>query len=313
MSLPNVPSTGFGTPGRPSAVSPAALLTAVRRLLRPLVRLMMRSGLTFPVLADSLRRLFVEIAITDILTDPTTRTDSRISLLTGVHRKEIRRLREIPADPLDAPDIVTLASQIVARWIGGAPFADSQGHPKPLLRIGTGDTEPSFADLVASVTSDVRPRAVLEDLLEHGVLVVDAEDRVLLTADAFLPRPGGEEQLFYFARNLHDHVAAAVENISAAPAGAATISVEGSAAGPALCLDRSVHYDNLTETQARDLRDYARAAAMRALLDVNRRAQELTAHAAAGADASPMQRVNFGVYIFDEREPSGSGTGLRRG
>ncbi len=308
MSPFNVPSTGFANPGRPRAVSPAALLTAVRRLLRPLVRLMMRSGLTFPVLAESLRRLFVEIAITDILTDPNTRTDSRVSLLTGVHRKEIRRLREIPADSRDAPDIVTLVSQIVARWIGGAPFADSQGRPKPLLRIGTGNAEPSFADLVASVTSDVRPRAVLDDLLEHGVLFVDAEDRVRLTADAFLPRPGGEAQLFYFARNLHDHVAAAVANISAVGISAATIGAEG----PASFLDRSVHYDNLTETQARDLRAYAREAAMRALSDVNRRAQELTAHAAADADGAPMQRVNFGVYIFDEHEPLGPRTGLRR-
>src|ERR1700761_3229938 len=95
---------------------PAPLLQATRRLLRPLVRLMMRSGLTFPILVDMLRSLFVEVAITDILTDPKARTDSRISLLTGVHRKEIRRLRELPVDAQDAPEIVTLVGQIVARW-----------------------------------------------------------------------------------------------------------------------------------------------------------------------------------------------------
>ena len=114
---------------RTQPVLPAPLLKAARRLLRPLVRLMMQSGLTFPVLAETLRRLFVEIAARDILTDPKTRTDSRISLLTGVHRKEIRRLRELPPDPVDAPDIVTLVSQIVARWIGGAPFTDENDPP----------------------------------------------------------------------------------------------------------------------------------------------------------------------------------------
>src|SRR6201996_8446891 len=113
---------------------PAPLLQATRRLLRPLVRLMMRSGLTFPILVDMLRSLFVEIAINDVLTDPKARTDSRISLLTGVHRKEIRRLLETPADAEDVPDIVTLASQIVARWVGTAPFIDSEGRPLPLRR-----------------------------------------------------------------------------------------------------------------------------------------------------------------------------------
>ena len=286
-------------PDRAHPILPALLLQAARRLLRPLVRLMMQSGLTFPVLAVSLRRLFVEIAVNDILTDPKARTGSRLSLLTGVHRKEIRRLREMPADPVDAPDIVTLASQIVARWIGSAPFTDAGGRPRPLPRIGNGiaiapkngtnPAEPSFVELVASVTTDVRPRAVLDDLLAHHVVFVDEQDRVRLNADAFIPRPGGEEQLFYFARNLHDHVAASVANISAA--------------GTALFLDRSVHYDRLTPAQGAALRDYARAAAMRALLDVNRRALELTAETTSDGHGSATQRVNFGVYVFDEHEP----------
>ena len=36
--------------------SPAALVKAARRVLRPLVRLMMRNGLTYPLLADAVRR-----------------------------------------------------------------------------------------------------------------------------------------------------------------------------------------------------------------------------------------------------------------
>jgi hypothetical protein len=269
-------------------VPPASLLKAARRLLRPLVRLMMQSGLTFPVLADSLRRLFVEIAANDILTDPKQRTDSRISLLTGVHRKEIRRLREMPADTEEPPDIVTLASQIVARWIGAAPFTGAGGQPRPLPRTGNG-LDPSFDQLVASVTTDVRSRAVLDDLLGHGVVFMDANEHVQLNAEAFIPRPGGEEQLFYFARNLHDHVAAAVANVAAA--------------GAAPFLDRSVHYDRLTPSQAEALRDYARVAAMRVLLDVNRRALELTEttpETQPAAQPAEAGRVNFGVYVFDD-------------
>jgi hypothetical protein len=273
---------------------PAPLLKAARRLLRPLVRLMMRSGLTFPVLADSLRRLFVEVAINDILTDPKSRTDSRISLLTGVHRKEIKRLREMPADNDDTPFVVTLVSQIVARWAGTVPFADADGQPRLLSRIhsGTSEAEPSFDALIESVTTDVRPRAVLDDLLSHGVVSMDEGDRVRLNVGAFIPRPGGEEQLFYFARNLHDHVAAAVANIATA--------------GVPPFLDRSVHYDRLTPAQARALEDYARAAAMRVLLEVNRHALELTA---SEPDAAPAdgRRVNLGIFVFNEDEPPVAG------
>ena len=279
-------------PDRPSPLPPASLLKAARRLMRPLVRLMMQSGLTFPVLADALRRLFVEIAANDLLPDPKARTDSRISLLTGVHRKEIRRLREMPVDSVDAPDIVTLVSQIVARWAGGAPFIDADGRPRPLVRIAREGAGPSFDELVASVTSDVRPRAVLDDLLGHGVVFMDAEDRVQLNTVAFIPRPGGEEQLFYFARNLHDHVAAAVANIGAP--------------GAPPFLDRSVHYDRLTPAQVETLREYAREAAMRVLLDINRRAQELT-EATPETDAAEPGRINFGIYVFNEPERPAAG------
>lgn len=266
---------------QPQPLPPNALLKAARRLLRPLVRLMMQSGVTFPVVADALRRLFVDVAVNEILTDPKSRTDSRISILTGVHRKEIKRLRSIPADITAAPEVITPASLIIARWLGSAAFADEAGMPRPLPRVA--DEGASFAALVASVTSDIRPRAMLDELLSHGAVTMDGNDHVRLNAAAFLPRPGGEEQLFYFARNLHDHVAASVANISAA--------------GSTPFIDRSVHYDRLTPAQAAELHAFARDAAMRALLDVNRRAIELTEGEDEAPPADP-RRVNFGVFIY---------------
>jgi hypothetical protein len=107
---------------------------------------------------------------------------------------------------------------------------------------------------------------------------------VQLSTSAFIPRVGGEEQLFYFGRNLHDHVAAAVTNI-----GAASV---------APFLDRSLHYDGLTPEAARVLEDFARAAAMKALLDANRLALELIAQDPAPATQQNTRRVNFGIYIY---------------
>jgi hypothetical protein len=271
--------------------APAGLLSASRRLLRPLVRLMLRSGITFPVLIDVLRHLFVEVAVSDILTQPKARTDSRISLLTGVHRKEIRRYREMPPDSMAAPEIVTIASQIIARWLGSPPFVDDAGRPRPLPRVAeVGSSEPSFDSLVCSVTTDIRSRAVLDDWLSQGLVRMAPEDRVVLDADAFLPRPGGQEQLFYFARNLHDHVAAAVANISTGET--------------APFLDRSVHYDGLTQGQVRELEAFARDAAMRVLLEVNRKALELV-DANEIPDGEATHRVNFGAFVFSEIDTVG--------
>ena len=279
----------MSAPERPPPLPPQALLKAARRLLRPLVRLMMRSGVTFPIVADLMRSLFVEVATQELLTDARARTDSRISLLTGVHRKEIRRLRELPADSEAVPEVVTLSSQIIARWLGTRAYIDESGHPRPLPRTARSDTIISFEGLIASVTTDVRPRAVLDDWLSQGIVTLDADDVVHLEAEAFIPRAGGEEQLFYFARNLHDHVAAATANISAA--------------GPARFLDRSLHYDEMTPEAAERLEAFAREAGVRMLLEANRLALELTEGEAATIASAPTRRVNFGVYIYLEDEP----------
>ncbi|WP_158926176.1 DUF6502 family protein [Acidisphaera sp. S103] len=273
------------TPPQPSP--PAALLAASSRLLRPLVRLMVRGGITFPVLTDVLRRLFVEVAVTDILTQPKARTDSRISLLTGVHRKEIRRFREMPPDSTSPPEVVTVSTQIIALWLGSPRFVDDRGRPRSLPRAAEpGSDAPSFESLVSSVTTDIRPRAVLDDWLSQGLVSMAASDHVVLNAEAFIPRPGGAEQLFYFARNLHDHVSAAVANISAGDT--------------APFLDRSVHYDKLTLNQVRDLEAFARDVAVRALLEVNRKALELIDAAPTGDE--PTHRLNFGAFVFNEND-----------
>ncbi len=266
---------------------PDLLLRTLARLLRPLVSLLIRSGVTYPVTADLLRDLYVDVALRDILTDAKARTDSRVSLLTGVHRKEIRRQRATPGGDEGTPEVVTLSSQIIARWLGAAPWAGAGGVPVPLPRAAP-DGAPSFDGLVASVTKDVRPRAVLDEWLTQDLVRLDAQDRVVLNVDSFVPRPGRDEQMFYFGRNLHDHIAAAAANVSAV--------------AKAPFLDRSVHYDALPVAAAEQLEAMGREAAVRMLLDINRRAMELAE--AHDPPTGPTRRVNLGVYLYAEDEAS---------
>jgi Family of unknown function (DUF6502) len=272
---------------RPSDPAPDLLLWSIGRLLRPLVLLLIRNGITYPVIAEQLRDLYLDVALRDILTDERSRTDSRVNLLTGVHRKEIRRQRAAPASHETTPEVVTLTSQMIARWLGAAPWASAGGVPRPLPRAAA-PGEPSFDALVEAVTKDLRPRAVLDEWLSQDLVRLDADERVVLNVDAFVPRPGRAEQMFYFGRNLHDHIAAATANVSAVDR--------------APFLDRSVHYDALPAAVAEQLEAVGRVAAVQMLLEINRRAMEL----AGGHDppAGPTRRVNLGVYLFAEDEPA---------
>jgi hypothetical protein len=267
----------------------AALLRGLARLLRPLVRLLIQRGVTYPAVAELLRELYVDVARNDLLRAPGAQTDSRISLVTGVHRKEVRRQRtRPPAASAPPPSGLSLSSQIIARWLATPPWSSEDGTPRPLPRVAAGG-EASFDALVESVTRDLRPRAVLDEWLNQGLVGLDPEDRVVLNTAAYLPRPGGEEQLFYFARNLHDHIAAASANVAAT--------------GRAPFLDRSVHYDRLSPAVAERLEALARKAAERLLVEINRAALRLTGAEPEAAPGTSTRRVNLGVYLYSDDEP----------
>jgi hypothetical protein len=275
-------------------LQPDARLRPGRRLLRPLVQLLIRGGVTFPVLADLLRGVYVEVAVRDLLKDPRARTDSRISLLTGVHRKEIRRWRSEPHEPEAVPPVVTLTGQIIARWLRTDDYVDSEGRPRSLPRMPQPDGSPSFESLVQAVTSDVRPRAVLDDWLNHGIVTVDAADHVVLDTAAFVPRPGSAEQLFYFGRNLHDHLSAAAANVTAPDV--------------APFVERAAHYDNLSPATVARLEAMGREVALRLLTEFNRQALDLldaNDRELQDAPDTPRRRFNLGIYLFAEDDPTG--------
>ena len=261
------------------------MLTAVAQLMRPFVRLLIRHGITCPTFMDVVRGVYVDVA-RDMLPDDRARTDSRISVMTGVHRKELRRYRTEGPGP--APQPVTIGSQVFAQWLGQAGLQDADGHPLPLPRTAP-DGTPSFEALVAAVTRDVRPRAVLDDWLAQDLVALDAEGSVVLQAKAFLPRPGEAEQLYYFGRNLHDHIAAAAANVDAE--------------SPPF-LERSVHYDGLSADAAARLAALGREAAQRMLLDVNRSALAIAqADDRDAAGTHRTHRVNLGAFLFQAEEP----------
>ncbi|MDJ0388528.1 DUF6502 family protein [Roseomonas sp. E05] len=271
-----------------SPPDPQALLRPLARALEPLVDLLIRSGVPFPAFTDLLRKLYMRRAA-HIVAGRKPLTDSRLALVTGVHRKEIRRMREEGGETEEVPVVVSLSSQILARWTGLAPYADAEGRPRPLPRNAP-EGVPSFESLVASVTADLRPRTVLDDWLSQGRVAMNNEDHVVLRETAFLPSGGSGEQLYYFSRNLHDHIAAASANITA---------------GAPPFLDRGLHYDRLPLAIAARLEAEAREAAQAMLLALNRRALELLEAEDAKPAPSSTRRVHLGIYLFSENEPQG--------
>lgn len=261
---------------------PKSLIKALRHVLEPLVRVMLAKGVTYPFVAEMLKGVFVEVAEREFRIGAKAQTDSRVSLLTGVHRKDVRRLRQMTRGPGEnTPAAVSFGSQLAAIWTGSPEYLDEGGRPLPLPRLAGAGGGLSFEGLVAGVSKDIRSRAVLDEWLRLGVVRLDEQDRVVLNTEAFVPQKGFEEKVFYFGHNLHDHAAAAAHNIVGE-------------AHP--FMERSVHYDALDESSIADLAELAERAGMQAALTVNRKAMELEKRDTGSLE--PKRRMTFGIYFF---------------
>jgi len=266
---------------------PSRLLSATRLVLKPLVRLLLKNQVTYPALTHLLKQLFVEVADQEFALAGKRQTESRLSLLTGIHRKEVKRLRQAIADAEDdpTPRAVSLGGMLVATWLT-EPGYQKAGSPLPIPRQSSQPGDVSFETLVETVgRQDIRPRAVLDEWLRLGMAILDDQDRVCLQQEAFVPRHGEEEKLFYWQRNLADHIQTASHNLD-------------SQAAP--LLERGVYYTRLSDEAIAQLHRTYQDEGMKLLKHLNQRALELK-------QTHPgEQRMNAGLYFATEHlsEPS---------
>lgn len=268
----------------PSPSPPASLLQALQHVMRPLVRLMLRKGITYTFFSDMLKGIFVEVADKEFRLDEKAPTDSRISLITGVHRKDVRRLRSNKGDDSsDLPPMVSFGAHLVSTWMSTSPYCSKPGTPLPLPRLASVGGRCSFDGLVSHVSTDIRARVVLDEWLRLGIARVDEQDIVHLETRAFIPQKGFDEKVAYFSHNIHDHACAAVHNLT--DPGAAFF-------------ERSVHYDSLCETSVGALREAVGTDGMQALIALNNLASECETRDAASSEAK--QRITIGLYMYAE-------------
>lgn len=261
------------------------ILNSVLHLLKPAVRLMLRHGVAYPAFAATLKQVFLDAAQDEIKARGMAQTDSAVSLLSGLHRRDVRNLTRAD-EPTPVPKAFAgLASQVVARWLSQDLYLDENQAPIAIARAGP---TPSFDALVSAVTQDVRPRSVLDELVRLG-LASEVDGQVTLLAQGFVPQAGLPELAALMQDNLFDHLAAACENLDSTASGTTADDF----------LEQSVFVDEITADSAHRLHKVSATAWKLAFQVVMRDAQRSFDHDAVHATADERtHRARFGVYFY---------------
>lgn len=255
------------------------LFKTIKTILKPLVSLMLRQGLTYTALLDVLKTTYVEVADREFTLEGKRQTDSRISVLTGVHRKEVKRIREQASTQLEPKERKAgVSAQLMALWL--SDYVDESGQPMILPKVSE-NNEASFESLVQNVTKDVHPRSLLDEWLHQEIVIQTSSGLIQLQESGYIPAADFEEKLFFAGKNIGDHLAVVNHNLAGEK--------------PPM-FDRAVYYSNLSESSVLELERFVKQESVVLLTEVNQLAAKLQLFDVGQPNA--QQHIHFGAYFL---------------
>lgn len=271
-----------------------AFLRVLPGLFRPLVHALIEQGVSAPQLTHLLKRVYIDVADKNFRVGTTRPTDSRISVMTGIHRRDIRQIRaELEDDPEEAASHISVMTSVLGHWLAHPDFTDQDGDPLPLSLLGS--DKGSFAALVALTKTKLGTQAILNGLRRQGAVQIEA-DHVRLVD----PGPNGQidtdQRVHFFEKNVGDHIAAALANL---------------VTGDPPFLERAVYYNDLPPASVDTIEAEARDAADQLLRRLNKAAND----AQRGHDRtdSRTERFRMGVYFYREEDDTDSASAAPEG
>ena len=182
-------------------------LRACHAFMIPVARFLLRCGIGYPDFAEQAKWAFVKAATADFGVRGRAATLSRITIVTGMSRKEVTRLRGLEDD---AEDYLGTwwrrLGDILQRWHTEPDFLDAHGAPLDLAFDG------AFTELVKRYGGDMPPSLVLRELRRYGSLLELADGRVRVTARPLVTRGGDPESAHHFGETLANIAATMLHN-----------------------------------------------------------------------------------------------------
>lgn len=260
------------------------LAAAMLKILRPIVRVLLKHGVSHAEFSELARKAYVDVAFTDFRIGGRKQTVSRVAVLTGLSRKEVVRLQYIAdAGPLAEKGPLNRAARVITGWTIDPEFRDAQGQPLPLPSTGDGA---SFATLIKRYSGDITAGAILDELVHVGA--VELRDELLfLCTQAYVPRKSELEKLKIMGVCAADFLNTLEHNVSTPAADAH--------------FQRALIYHDLPREVVEEFKTLSAEKASALLLELNQWLAQKKRATAKRPLFSARLKTGLGIYFFEDK------------
>lgn len=257
---------------------------ALAKLLRPLVKLLIKQGVSYASFSEVARRLFIDVAEQDFKIPGKKQSLSRISVLTGINRKDVAKVLKTDQSPNSKPPVpASRPSRIIQGWLRDTSFTNESGAPKPLHFEGG---ENSFSELVRRYGGDVTPRSMLDELTRVGVISRNPQQHLILCSMAYVPQQDLEEKINILGRASGDLFSTLDHNLEHQQFRSR--------------LQRSVAYSHIPVKNLNQVRMQSKEQGEQFLLQINQWLSQHDANVNPDLDSDQTARAGIGIYYFEQ-------------
>lgn len=257
-------------------------LRAFRLLFRPVARILLRAGVNWREVADAGKATYVEVASGEFGIRGRPTNISRVSIMTGFTRREVRRLRDLLEQETEASfSRMNYATRVLSGWWQDPDFCDRDGAP---LRLRAEGGEPSFRSLCDRYSGDVPATTLLKELRHVGAVVEDDDGRLVARSRVYIPVLMDPEQMLRSGGVLAD-----IGNTVA-------YNLHRSAADPSR-FERRATNTRMSADQVSAFREFLEQEGQAFLERVD---AWLSEHEPPAAESSASVRLGLGTYWIEE-------------
>ena len=249
------------------------IIKNLTKIFYPLVKICIREEIQLNNLIDVLKQLYVDVSIKETLSDKKI-TDSRISLITGVHRKDVKKIRAKKSKFDITQTVNPLKSSIISMWIGDNRFSKKDGTPKALKKNGLN----SFETLTNLLTKDIPSKTILDEFRDRHIVFLNKEDNsISLNLDAMVSNNEPEINFDFLGDNVGDHINSINNNI---------YNKNNK------LIEKAVFFKNISVSSIDRIESKSIKMSTKLLSDINRLAHELP------EKDEEVSRFRLGVYFY---------------
>lgn len=257
------------------------------QILRPIVKILLRNHVSVSEFIEQLKELYVDVADRDFAIPNKKSTTSRISVITGLSRKEVLRIKTLEnADHIEEMQYKkNKASNVITGWLKDNEFTDERGDAKELPIKGESS---SFETLVKRYGGDITTRAVLDELISNGSVKKTESDSVKLLSFGFIPEQK-IEKLEVISQCARDFFETANFNLEHETHEAR--------------FQRQLSYTELPIEVVNEFKEYSKEKSLEFLFDMNHwLAERKNAISMSDTHKDKLFRVGIGIYYIQNEE-----------